>query len=362
MFDVKHEFIERETGRIHQEEFLGDNALRLVYSSVRERTPVLFKYLTGGRMSRLLSWMQFDNPLDRLSSRPFGNGMMEFSECVEPETHYDTPRKVFLRQIKYWECRPMSLEPFHVVSPADSRVVLGSLNEVSSLFLKEKFFDLEELLGRDKTDWMEAFDGGDFAVFRLTPRHYHYNHTPVAGEVVDFYEISGAYHSCNPGAVVTMCAPYSKNKRVVTVLNTNVPGGTGVGLVAMIEVVALMIGDVEQVYSRYRYDNPQPISVGMFLEKGVPKSLYHPGSSTDIVLFEKERIRFAPDIVRNQQRQDAVSRFSLGFGRTVVETDLKVRSVIGTDTNSQMAKVVSPVHSTILVAHTRDNRGEGISC
>ena len=66
-----------------------------------------------------------------------------------------------------------------------------------------KFFTFEELLSRDKGEWLRAFEGGDFAVFRLTPEKYHYNHTPVAGRVVDFYAIDGAYHSCNPGAVMT---------------------------------------------------------------------------------------------------------------------------------------------------------------
>jgi hypothetical protein len=31
--------------------------------------------------------------------------------------------------------------------------------------------------------WLPAFDRGDFAIFRLTPDKYHYNHVPVSGEV-----------------------------------------------------------------------------------------------------------------------------------------------------------------------------------
>ena len=48
----------------------------------------------------------------------------------------------------------------------------------------------------------------------------------------------------------------------------------------MIEVVALMIGDVVQAYSETQYDNPKQIISGMFLKKGAPKSLYRPGSGT----------------------------------------------------------------------------------
>jgi hypothetical protein len=57
--------------------------------------------------------------------------------------------------------------------------------------------------------------------------------------------------------------------------------------VAMVEVVAMMIGDMRQCYSSYLYDEPEDIKIGMWLERGCPKSLYRPGSSTTILLFEK---------------------------------------------------------------------------
>jgi phosphatidylserine decarboxylase len=219
-------------------------------------------------------------------------------------------------------------DPGAVVSPADAKVIIGSLAENSTFFIKNKFFDLEEFVGDRTQNWTNAFVDGDFAIFRLTPEKYHYNHTPVAGKVVDFYAMTGAYNSCNPAAVISLAAPYSKNKRIVTIMDSDVPGGTRVGLVAMIEVVALMIGDVEQVYSKVRYEEPRPLQVGMFLHKGCPKSLFHPGSSTIVLLFEKGRINFADDLIRNVNRADVQSRFSVGFGRPLVETDLNVRSLI----------------------------------
>ena len=215
-----------------------------------------------------------------------------------------------------------------MVSPADARVVIGSFRETSLLFLKEKFFVFEELLGSGKSDWPVAFGGGDFAVFRLTPDKYHYNHVPVSGQVVDIYTIDGDYHSCNPSAVVSMATPYSKNRRVVTIIDTDVPRGTGVGLVAMIEVVALMIGEIVQAYSSRGYEAPRLVENGMFLEKGQPKSLYRPGSSTDILVFQPDRIEFSNDLLENMRRLGVSSRFSHGFGRPLVETDLKVRSLI----------------------------------
>jgi phosphatidylserine decarboxylase len=96
----------------------------------------------------------------------------------------------------------------------------------------------------------------------------------------------------------------------------------------MIEVVALMIGDIVQCYSDTKYDHPVPVVKGMRLTKGCPKSLYRPGSSTDILLFEKDSIVFSEDLRKNVVRRDVQSRFSSGLGRPLVETDVKVRSTI----------------------------------
>lgn len=215
-----------------------------------------------------------------------------------------------------------------VVSPADARVIVGSFRETSVLFLKDKFFGFEEMLGADRPAWLAAFEGGDFAVFRLTPDKYHYNHLPVSGVVADVYELDGTYHSCNPGAVVSMVTPYSKNRRTVTVIDTDVPGGSKVGMVAMIEVVALMIGEIVQCYSESGYDDPRPLARRMFVQAGQPKSLYRPGSSTDVLLFQKDRIAFATDLTTNLHRPSVESRFSAGFERPLVETEVRVRSLI----------------------------------
>ncbi|MEZ4526576.1 MAG: phosphatidylserine decarboxylase [Desulfobacterales bacterium] len=97
----------------------------------------------------------------------------------------------------------------------------------------------------------------------------------------------------------------------------------------MIEIAALMIGDIVQCYSEREYDSPRPAGKGMFVKKGQPKSLYRPGSSTDVLIFQKNRVAFSPDIVRNSFRTDAQTRFSEGFGRSLVETEVALRSEIG---------------------------------
>lgn len=332
-----HQYIDRETEQILTERFYGDRVVNYLYSSVRERSPLLFKVLTSATTSQLVSCWNYDTPFSAKISgaSSFAKGLgINLTECVDDPMTFDTARKVFERKIRYWETRPLDDHDKMVASPADAKVLIGSLERTSQLFLKGKFFDFYELLGIDQETWHQVFHNGDWAIFRLTPEQYHYNHTPVTGQVVDFYEVDGTYHSCNPGPAICIATPYSKNKRVVTIIDTDVPGGTQIGFVAMIEIVALMIGTIVQCYSEHMYDDPQSIKKGMFLKKGQPKSLYRPGSSTDVLFFQKDRIGFCQDLRKNQCRQDAVSRYSLGLGKPVVETAVSVRSPIGSACSS----------------------------
>lgn len=328
---MQHQYIERESRRIQTEQLFGDAAIRFLYSGIRERSPWLFRKLISARVSSILADLSYSKILSEKVAGQHGLFTalgIDLRECLDPPARLDTLQRIFERKIRYWECCPMPNDPQAILSPADAKMLCGSFCNTSSLFIKGKFFDYEELFGFNKNNWLSAFHEGDFAVFRLTPDKYHYNHTPVAGKVVDFYQIPGLYHACNPNAVVSVATPYSKNKRVVTIIDTDVPGGSLVGLVAMIEVVALMIGNIIQCYSEKRYDNPSPVGSGMFLQRGAPKSLFRPGSSTVILIFQKERIRFAEDIKANMSYHGVESVFSRGFGQPLVESDVKVRSLI----------------------------------
>ena len=328
-----HQYIERESGQIVTEKLYADRMINFLYNHARENAGTLFKALTSSISSRLLGFFNYDLPcvLNMCNSKHVIQDLnIDLDECMESIEHLNSPRKIFERKINYWEKRPMPDDPAAVVSPADSKMLVGSFENESQLFLKKKFFQFEELIGPEKTEWLRAFSKGDYAVFRLTPEKYHYNHAPVSGEVLDIYEYDGRYHSCNPGALIAEATPYSKNKRVVTIIDTRVPNGSGVGLVAMIEIVALMIGNIIQCYSDTRYQRPRKVTRGLFLKKGQPKSLYRPGSSLDVLIFQKDAVTFCEDIISNMHHSNVTTRFSKAFGRPVVETDVTVRSHIAT--------------------------------
>ncbi len=327
-----HEFIDRQTGNIIREEFYGDKVVKFLYSTIRENPNFLYKIFTSKRVSEIFSFFLYDSFLGAklAGTKTFMKKMgIDLTECFDSPDNLDTPRKIFERKIRYWETRPLPEEEDAIVSPADSKVTLGSSMENKYFYIKNKFFDHQDLLGAEKKEWHKTFEDGDFAIFRLTPEKYHYTHVPVTGVVIDFYSIDGVYNSCHPEALISICHPYSKNKRFVTVIDTDIEGGTNVGIVAMIEIVALLIGDIVQCYSEYRYDNPVKVSKGILIKKGQPKSLFRPGSSTVILFFQKNRIKFAQDLLKNSSREDVNTIFSKRLGIPVVETDVKVRSLIG---------------------------------
>jgi phosphatidylserine decarboxylase len=309
-----------------------------MYHPLRENAPALFNILTSARFCDWLGRINYDLDLplwQRFNTRRHLNTLrrlgVKLNECEVPAAYLDTPRKIFERRIRYSKCRKMDPDPRKLAAPADSRMLWGALRQSGSIYLKDKFFDLVELLGIERQRWCACFRAADFAVFRLTPDKYHYNHVPVSGTILDQYEINGCYHACNPGAVVAQVTPFSKNRRLVTIIDTDVQEGSQMGLVAMIEVVALMIGDLHPCYcaNPAGYTPIEPQEVGMFVHRGQPKSLFRPGSSTVVLLFEPERVHFSEDIRHNQQRTDVISRFSIGFGAPLAETEVQVRSTIG---------------------------------
>jgi phosphatidylserine decarboxylase len=329
----RHQFIDRLTLEVRNETLLYDRHIRWMYSSLRESAPWLFKWISSSpTINDWLATINFDKPIRNaqgvINSIVVDAGV-RLGELLEPLPESPTWRDFFGRKIRFWDHRPLPADQRRIVAPCDSRVLLGNLRHQGNLPIKEKFFSLSELLGY-KDKHIDKFKNADWAIFRLTPEMYHYNHCPVAGVVVDFYEIGGAYHSCNPTACVETITPYSKNRRFVTIFDTDVPGGTRIGKVAMIEVVALLIGRVKQCYSYAQYKLPTVMYEGLMCKRGSVKSLFEPGSSTVVLLFEAKRVEFDSDLLTNQARADVFSRFRQGFAEPLVETEIQVRSGIGT--------------------------------
>lgn len=324
-----HCYIERSTGLVVSERLFADNLINMIYSRVNEKPGFIYKASCSKIFTNFMGFINYDVVLPRSKIKKIIDELkINREECIEDINNFRKLRQVFERKIKFYKFRPMPKDEAEIVSPADCRILIGSFAESSVVFIKNKFFGYEELLQKNR--WCKQFSDGDFFICRLTPDKYHYNHAPVSGRIEDIYTIDGIYNSCNPTAVVKIVTPYSKNKRVVTIIDTDIPGGTNIGKVAMIEIVAMMIGGIKQCYSEVGYDSPKTLIKGMTIKKGQPKSLFRPGSSTTVLIFEKNRVKFHQDLTANLRRKDVPSRFTLGFGESIVETEVSVRSGIAT--------------------------------
>jgi len=322
---MKHQYIDRLTGKIETEEIMADAALRALYDNPFCRN-ALGRLLSGRLSTNLGAWFTFDVPIASHQIKSFIEKLhVDLSELSDPPSSFITKRDVFVRKIRYETCRRMpNLQA--IVSPADGKVVIGSLDD-EALVVKNRFFSLTELMGDAKK--ASVFQGGDFAVFRLAPPDYHYFHFPVSGRVTDFYELEGKYFSVNPYAVRSIHQVLSSNVRHVTLIDTDIEGGTAVGIVAVIEVGAQVIGKIVSAASEIGYEKPCPVIPGMFVHKGMPKGYFEPGSSTVVILMQQERAEFLPDLLQFQSRTDTSTIYSAtAFGKSMTEVRVQVRDTI----------------------------------
>ena len=131
MKTIPHQYIERRSGRVKTETLYGDRLVNLIWSRRRENPKLLFDALCSKYVSRMLAFVSFDASLGAklTGAQAFMQKLgIDMAECLDPPAAMDTARKIFERKIRYWETRPMPARHNAVVSPADARILIGSMN------------------------------------------------------------------------------------------------------------------------------------------------------------------------------------------------------------------------------------------
>jgi phosphatidylserine decarboxylase len=339
-----HQYIERYRNKPADEILLADQVIAFLYSRRREEPGFLLNALGSGIVTDALAHWQFDRHLaypKHTIAQTAHRLMIGESETVSGFAHMKTLRELFERQIRYWDVRPLPDSPSTIVSPADGKLLPFAAFDRDALPIKSKFVRIDELLG-GVNPWQHAHDSASRrrsyceatiaplagVVVRLTPDVYHYTHAPVSGRVLRYQTIEGRFHSCNPTALTRFPGSYAFNRRAITVYDTDVADGSNVGIVVQVDVAAMMIGQIESRYTPYRYVDMRPLSVGDFVQRGAPVSLFRPGSSTSIVIWDGHRAAVSRELLANAQRCDLRSRFSDWLGQPWVETRVAVRQSI----------------------------------
>ncbi len=286
MDDIR--YIERSTGESCVEKVYGRRALSLLYgtSTLSKLFAFLFLPLLARvpLFSRIYGFLQ-KRESSRKKIEPFIQSYhvdtSEFSDSVDT---YRSFNDFFIRKLKP-ECRPIDSRPDYATLPADGRyLVYPKIKEADGFYVKGQEFELGSFLQEEA--WGKRYSEGSMVIVRLCPTDYHRFHFPVSGTAFPSQLIKGTLYSVNPVALGKKLSILWENKRVITEIESE-----EFGTVSMIEVGATCVGTVHQTYQS-----------DTSVKKGDEKGYFSFGGSCIVLLFEKGRIEFEPDLVENSSR------------------------------------------------------------
>lgn len=264
------------------EQIYGDAALRWTYgtrlgnlslNTVVKRA--IFSRWYGRKMDAAKSRLKIPSFIEQYELDP--------TEFELTPAQFANFNEFFYRKLKP-TARPIDPAADSIVFPADGRhLCIPDLSKANGLFVKGQMFSLKTLL--DDEQLSEQFAGGSLLLSRLCPVDYHRFHFPVAGTPQTTRRIPGPLFSVNPIALRKNIEILATNKRTVTVLQTQ-----RFGRVLLLEIGATCVGSICQTFA-----------AGQAVEKGDEKGYFKFGGSSTILIFEPDRIEFAPDLIQQSR-------------------------------------------------------------
>ncbi len=208
---------------------------------------------------------------------------IDVNEIKRPLKSFESFNDFFIRELKP-EARPIDKTAEHLISPADSRLMVWDLTQTAQLPVKGYWYKLNDLVKNEKIA-QEYADGWCF-IYRLAPSDYHRYGYIDDGKQDKVVKIKGILHSVNRIALAETNAVMAKNYRELTVLHTE-----NFGEVIHIEVGALFVGKIiQRHYGPYAF------------KRGEEKGLFEFGGSTVIQLFKKEAVNPDADILEQSAK------------------------------------------------------------
>ncbi len=231
-------------------------------------------------------------PALRAVMRAFaGRYRIDLSECPPLES-YRTFGQFFARPLLPGR-RPVAPGDRVVVSPVDALVSECGLAAEGRLIQAKGIDYRAEALLAD-APLARRLDGGAWATLYLSPRDYHRIHFPLGGRVTGWRYVPGTLWPVNPASVRNVPGLFTRNERLVTVLETPL------GACAVVSVGATVVGRVRAAWdpavpvtnlrgaTPARHDYAEPVPV----EKGAELGAFEMGS-TVILLFEPGRVELS---------------------------------------------------------------------
>jgi phosphatidylserine decarboxylase len=271
------EYINRTSGEVLEENPPSSGMLRFLYTKPLGKLSLnlLFKRKL---VSALGGWYMDS----RLSKKRITNFIKEqeldISDFQIPESGFKTFNQFFYRNLK----PQVRLLEDGFVSPADGKIlVFENMDTCHTFFIKGVEFNVSTFLNSKELG--RKYEGGSMAIVRLAPVDYHRYHFPVSGHAGPSIKVKGHYYSVSPLALRKSLQIFLENKREYTILKSQEFGD-----VVICDVGATMVGTIIQTYK------PNTL-----VQKGDEKGYFAFGGSTLVLLMEKGKLLFNPDLVEN---------------------------------------------------------------
>lgn len=281
MSEIK--YLNRYSGEIETEAIYGEAYLRWTYESSLGKIALwvllrraFFSVWYGWRMSRAVS---------RNRVAPFiKNFSLDTGEFEAEADSYETFNDFFYRRLKP-EARPLVGDERSVAFAADGRhFAIRNIDETQTIYAKGQRFSVEGLLGDQGL--ARAFAGGCAIISRLCPVDYHRFHSPVSGRIVSQQLIGGDLYSVNPIALSQKIDYLWRNKRILTIIDTE-----KFGRVAYVAIGATCVGSIRMT-----------AQAETSIEKGDELGFFEFGGSCVITVYESGKIELAEDLSYAAQR------------------------------------------------------------
>jgi len=206
----------------------------------------------------------------------------EFNDNIDD---YKCFNDFFIRKLRHG-AREFDFTPDALCSPCDGKVLAWENIEPDFLCqFKGMEYSLAKLF--DNEALANEYKGGTCIVFRLSPTDYHRFHFMDNGICGVSRIINGKhYYSVNPLALEKMKEVYLKNKRSLSIFESD-----NFGKVLIVEVGATAVGSIKQTYT-----------AGERVERGSEKGYFEFGGSTVILFFMEGKADIDNDIILNTQK------------------------------------------------------------
>jgi phosphatidylserine decarboxylase len=271
-------YIERKTGEKIKEKVPGEIYLKWLYNNP------FAKIALHGAIKRKFISDYYGKKMDSINSKEkIEEFVKEYNinmeESVKRIDEFESFNDFFYRKLKNGS---RTISEKEIISPADGKIIaFNSTTEIQDFFIKGKKFNIETYLKNQTL--AKEFEGGAMAIIRLAPVDYHRFHFPIEGIAGENIKINGDYFSVSPIALKSSIEIFMENKREYCIVESD-----NLGKVVVSEIGATMVGSIEQTYK----ENQK-------IQKGDEKGYFKFGGSSVMILFQKNKIKFDEDIIRN---------------------------------------------------------------